>query len=204
MAIERHILKELTAVPREDVEADLTAAQAEESIEAQIATLSADLERIKAEEGLLSQLLIFHATAELKFPGTTTVRLTAGPVPAAPKRGDISANALNIVQQAGGRPVSPAEVRKRLLELGIQADSNAIRVALRRWSQRGDIVKEGFVYRGNTSEETLIPRDRQELTPGSGVQTSSDPRVHTSFPLTGGGSSLGRRVRTSVLVSEHP
>jgi hypothetical protein len=60
---------------------------------------------------------------------------------------NLSANVLTLVKQAQGHPLSPSDVRELLSDRGVHADLSAIRLALRRWAERNQIIKDGHVYR---------------------------------------------------------
>jgi hypothetical protein len=70
-------------------------------------------------------------------------------VAAAPRRHEptLAADVLTIVRQGQGAPVTPRQVRDRLTQLGIDRSERVIRTALRRWAERGMLVKDGHVYR---------------------------------------------------------
>ena len=149
-------------MPREQIEHDLREAQTDKlRIEEQIAALNREREQITMEEQLLAQVLRMHQWADEGMPGAReTLEANAAAAPRA-KRTNISANVLSIVRQSDGRPITPAEIGDLLAQHGIRADQNAIRVALRRWADRGEIVKEGRVYRAMPAE-SLIREDHQE------------------------------------------
>ena len=120
MARKRHILAELAAMPREDVEAELEQVRQEKA-------------RLDMEEALLGQVLRIHQFANTGVPGRRTLDGLAASAPEQLER-NLSANVLTIVRQVGGHELSPADVQELLADRGVHADLSAIRVALRRWA----------------------------------------------------------------------
>jgi len=51
------------------------------------------------------------------------------------------------VKQAEGAEMSPAEIQEVLADYNIHTDLSAIRQALRRWTERHQIIKNGHRYR---------------------------------------------------------
>jgi hypothetical protein len=133
MARKRHILAELAAMRREDVEAELEQVRQEKA-------------GLDMEEALLGQVLRIHQFANTGVPGSKDV--LDGLAASAPEQleRNLSANVLTIVRQAGGHELSPADVQELLADRGVHADLSAIRVALRRWAERNKIIKNGHVY----------------------------------------------------------
>jgi len=134
MARKRHILAELAAMPQADVEAELEQVREEKA-------------RLDMEEALLGQVLRIRQFASTGLPGSQeTLDGLAASAPQQLER-NLSANVLTIVRQAQGHDLSPANVRELLADRGVHADLGAIRVALRRWAERNQIIKDGHVYR---------------------------------------------------------
>ena len=121
-------------MPREDVEAELEQVRLEKT-------------RLEMEEQLLSQVLMIHQWDDNGTPGARDTLDAAAAAAPAEKRANVSANVLTVVRNARGAALSPANVQELLIDRGVHADLNAIRVALRRWSDRNQIIKEGHVYR---------------------------------------------------------
>ncbi len=134
MARKRHILAELAAMPQEDVESELEQVREEKA-------------RLDMEEALLGQVLRMRQFAQTGIAGSQEIieELAA----AAPEQVEqnLSANVLTLVKQAQGHPLSPSDVRELLADRGVHADLSAIRLALRRWAERNQIIKDGHVYR---------------------------------------------------------
>jgi hypothetical protein len=130
----RHILAELAAMDQEDVEAELEQVRQEKA-------------SLEMEEQLLGQVLRMRQFAQQRLAGSQEA--LDGLAAAAPilREQNLSANVLAIVQQASGHELSPQEVQELLADRGVQADANAIRVALRRWAERNRIIKNGHHYR---------------------------------------------------------
>ncbi len=139
MARKRHILAELAAMPQEDVEAELEQVREEKA-------------RLDMEEALLGQVLRMRQFAQTGIAGSQDIikELAA----AAPQQVEqnLSANVLTLVKQAQGHPLSPADVRELLADRGVYADLSAVRLALRRWAERNQIMKDGHVYKGFSSD----------------------------------------------------
>jgi hypothetical protein len=134
MGRKRHILAELAAMPREDVEAELEQVREEKT-------------RLEMEEAVLGQVLRIHQFATSGVPSSqATLDDLAASAPQQIEQ-NLSANVLAIVKQARGHELSPADVREVLADRGVHADLSAVRVALRRWAERNQILKEGHVYR---------------------------------------------------------
>jgi hypothetical protein len=134
VARKRHILAELAAMPQEDVEAELEQVREEKT-------------RLEMEEQLLAQVLRMRQFAQSGI-GETQRTLDALAATAPEQRqANISANVLAIVRQAQGSDLSPSDVQELLVDRGVHADLSAIRVALRRWAERNQIIKDGHVYR---------------------------------------------------------
>jgi hypothetical protein len=128
----RRIISELAAMPVDEVRAELEAVQAEKV-------------KLEMEEQLLSQMLRLREWGSNGVPGATeTVAALEAGAPGHKKQ-NVSANVLAIVEQAD-RPLLPADVRDRLATNGVDAEPNAIRVALRRWVDRKRLEKRGRHY----------------------------------------------------------
>jgi predicted HTH domain antitoxin len=130
----RHILAELAAMPKEDVEAELEQVREEKA-------------SLEMEEQLLGQVLRIRQFAESGISGSQETLDDLGAAAPELRERNISANVLAIVQQARGAELSPRDVQEVLADRGVQADLGAIRNALRRWAGRNRILKNGHVYR---------------------------------------------------------
>lgn len=134
MARKRHILAELAAMPQEDVEAELEQVRHEKA-------------QLDMEEALLGQVLRMRQFAETGIAGSReAIEQLAAAAPEQVEQ-NLSANVLTLVKQAQGHPLSPSAVRELLADRGVHADLSSIRLALRRWAERNQIIKEGHVYR---------------------------------------------------------
>jgi hypothetical protein len=163
MAHTRHIIQEIAAMPRAEIESELADAQQQKrDLDEQINALTAERESVLMEEQLLAQVLRLHQWSDQGIAGAReALEVNAASAPEA-KRANVSANILSLVRQADGASLSPKDVLDGLARHGIQSDLNAVRVALRRWSDRGEILKEGSTYRVPSTPTSLIPQDQQE------------------------------------------
>lgn len=156
----RHIIQEITELLPEQIEADLRATKHEEAnVQEQIDRLTDDLDRLRLEADLLAQALRLRQSDEATPKGTKTSAgnsATALTPVSRLKRGSISKGILAVVRDARGAAVSPQDVGEALERTGIAADQNAVRVALRRWADRGAIVKEGRLYRSSENEPLSV------------------------------------------------
>jgi len=123
MGRKRHILAELAAMSREDVEAELEQVREEKA-------------GLEMEEALLGQMLRIHQFAQTGIAGSGDVIEQLAE--AAPQQ---------IEQNLSANVLSPSDLRELLADRGVYADLSAIRLALRRWAERNQIMKEGHVYR---------------------------------------------------------
>jgi hypothetical protein len=98
------------------------------------------------EEQLLTQTLRLRRAEKDGAPGAGATVAGLWRETPGKKQESLSANVLSIVRQAD-EPLLPADVQERLGREGIRADPSAVRVALRRWVERDQLVKEGRYYR---------------------------------------------------------
>jgi len=134
MGRKRHILAELAAMSREDVEAELEQVREEKA-------------GLEMEEALLGQMLRIHQFAQTGIAGSGDVIEQLAEAAPQQIEQNLSANVLTLVKQARGHALSPSDLRELLADRGVYADLSAIRLALRRWAERNQIMKEGHVYR---------------------------------------------------------
>jgi hypothetical protein len=74
-----------------------------------------------------------------------------------PPRGAVSQNVLEIIRAHGPERLRPAQVGQLLELRGVHADSNAIRVALRRWTDRGHVIKwDDGTYSNGFSDDAPV------------------------------------------------
>jgi hypothetical protein len=106
--------------------------------------------RLELEEQLLAQMLRLRQWETDGVVGAAETLQAINAAAPVRKRENLSANVLSIVRQAE-RPLLPSDVRQRLADRGVQADSSAIRVALRRWAERGQLVRRGRAYETDDS-----------------------------------------------------
>lgn len=106
--------------------------------------------RLEIEEQLLAQMLRLRQWEADGVAGAAETMEAINAAAPVRKRENLSANVLSIVRQAE-RPLLPSDVRQRLADRGVQADSSAIRVALRRWAERGELVRRGRAYESDRS-----------------------------------------------------
>ena len=148
-------IPEIAALPEEQLRADLElvqrarqGAEAErERLTASLGRVNGDLARLLQQEQLLSLVLRMRRDAANGVPGVADIiEAQAAAAPVARER-TIAANVLSIVRQARGMPVRPVYVQERLADIGIEADDKVVRNALRRWAERGELIKDGFEYR---------------------------------------------------------
>ncbi len=141
-------VEEICAQPRKDVKADLRAVQARLSVvttkrERFARKLQATTEeetRLTLQAQMLSLALRLHQGGGKAPPAT---------VAAAPRVAEqtLAANVVTIVRQAQGAPVTPQQVHARLAQLRIDRSERVVRQALRRWVDRGVLVRDGHAYR---------------------------------------------------------
>jgi hypothetical protein len=139
-------------MPRRRIISELAARPVEE-IRAELADIKAEKARIDIEEQLLTQVLRLREL-EADSPeaaGTVTATETST---MQRKHGNVSAGALAVVRHAE-EPLRPTDVRDRLAADGVEAGMEAIRIALRRWVDRGELTKEGRYY-ADASKRTLL------------------------------------------------
>jgi hypothetical protein len=149
----RNIISELASKSREDVEAEID-------------QIRDEIQRLELEEQLLTAVLRLLDSSN----GASVAAPPESPAPRKAKRerGAVSEGVLAVVQSNPGRSMSPAAVQRELAEtFGTEADLNGIRVALRRWADRGAIKKDGTVYRAlppqAPNESTILfPREHRE------------------------------------------
>ena len=158
-------------MPRDQIATELRQIQQESSrIAQQKDRLSAELQRLNdeatrllMEEQLLAQVLRLHQWADAGVHGAQeVVDATAAAAPQR-KRENISANVLAIVRQGRGLDMTPQDVQAHLNESGVHADLRTIRSALRRWAERGEIVKRGSVYHALDRDNVSL---RDPIAPG--------------------------------------
>jgi hypothetical protein len=140
------IIEELSSLPVAQLRAELTETQAN------IARARSDLDELnrrlriwEAEEQVLAQMLRFRQWHEDGVPGTGVTLQALQQGAAVAREQTISANVLSVVRQSP-TPVSPAEVRERLAQAGVDADPSSIRGALRRWVAKDMLIKNGTCY----------------------------------------------------------
>jgi hypothetical protein len=121
-------------MPREDVEAELEQVREEKA-------------GLDMEEALLGQVLRMHQFAQTGIAGAGEIIEELAEAAPQQVEQNLSANVLTLVKQARGHALSPSDVRELLADRGVHADLSAIRLALRRWAERNQIIKEGHVYR---------------------------------------------------------
>jgi hypothetical protein len=138
----RRIISDIAAMPVDEIKAELDAVQTEKT-------------KLEMEEQLLAQMLRlreWESTGVHGAPETVAVTQAAAPER---QRENVSANVLSLVRQAQ-EPLLPADVRDRLATQGIDADLNAVRVALRRWVDRGELGKRDRYYIDANAAYTLL------------------------------------------------
>jgi hypothetical protein len=135
----RRIISELAARPVEEIRAEL-------------ADIKTEKARIDIEEQLLTQVLRLRELEAGSPEAADTVTATETST-VQRKRGNVSAGALAVVRHAE-EPLRPIDVRDRLAADGIEAGMEAIRIALRRWVDRGELAKDGRYYRD--AKQTLL------------------------------------------------
>ncbi len=149
-------VEEMCALSREQIETDLRTvlerlvivSEKRERFARKLQVTTDEETRLTLQAQMISLALRLHQNAAAGNPSAAET-LQAN-IAAAPRRREqtLSANVLSIVQQGQGAPVTPRQVSNRLTELGMERDERVIRTALRRWAERGMIVKDGLVYRG--------------------------------------------------------
>lgn len=139
----RRILADLTELSPQELKQELAAVQRDrQEIVEKLNGLQAESARLLMEEQVLAQMLRLHGWAEDGTPGgRQTLDAVRAAAPAAREK-SLSANVLAVVRQAQ-QPLLPSEIQERLSNVGVEADLSAIRVALRRWRDRGALVKQG-------------------------------------------------------------
>ncbi len=146
----------IAAMPRAQIEADLHSVQERlgvvtekrERFARKLQTTTDEETRLTLQSQMLSLALRLHQHAEAGIvPGAAqTLQVTIAAAPRVAEQ-TLAANAIAIVRQAEGAPVTPQQIHARLAQLGIHRSERVIRQALRRWVDRGLLVRDGHAYR---------------------------------------------------------
>lgn len=146
----------IAAKPRTQIEADLRAVQERLAVLAEkrerfarkLQATTDEETRLTLQSQWISTALSLHQRAETGIVPNAAQTLPAT-IAAAPRVAEqtLAANAIAIVRQAEGAPVTPQQVHARLTDLGIDRSERVIRQALRRWRDQGMLVRDGHAYR---------------------------------------------------------
>jgi hypothetical protein len=146
----------IAAMPRAQIEADLhtvqerlaVIAEKRERFARKLQTTTDEETRLTLQSQMLSLALRLHQHAEAGIvPGAAqTLQATIAAAPRVAEQ-TLAANAIAIVRQVEGAPVTPQQIHARLAQLGIDRSERVIRQALRRWVEQGLLVRDGHAYR---------------------------------------------------------
>jgi hypothetical protein len=157
----RRIIADLASMPVAEIEAELDGVRSERrAVGSKLDSLQAQDAKLEMEEQLLAQMLRLRQWKADGVPGAAQAVAAAEASAPQRKAENLSANVLAVVRQAR-QPVLPADVRDRLAADGVNADLNAIRVALRRWAERGQLVKHDRFYVDGSASTLLSPANHQ-------------------------------------------